>query len=240
MKKHHILSALFLIVGIFVMALLIFFENQIFVFSADNSSEEKKSIPTECPEDLEDLKDNEYYQEAFDEEKNTFSQQKAIDLFLENQDSEFDDYIDLFSGASLTCGLSRLGTEAMQKKKSTEEFAEERLSDLQKINCALFRIYEHSSRISCSGEGSENNITTREDALSCNRSSKSKINQQKEYLVNTMQIALENLDEMILSYPLHKQLECVHEGLIEQREKMIKILRIYAPIQASLVNASSE
>ena len=162
----------------------------------------------------------------------------AVELFLKHQDAAFGAYISDFSGASMTCGLSRPGKPAMEslKKKSLQVFADERLADLRELDCALFAIRESSALLSCPGTDVVEALTVQ----GCDQNAREEIRMIQQDLMETMRISFEEIDEIMLAYPLHKQMECLHEVFTDQRKKLIELFRIFAAVVASFPAGQSQ
>lgn len=234
MKNIFSRLALFLLFAFLVGSLM--WKESFFVSLAEESSDDDlastDTFSVECPANSE----NEYYNAAFGGGDSGISVDAAIDLFLTNQDIAFSDYISQFSGASLTCGLSRLGEESMSNLsiQTPQEFSDERSADLRMIDCALFALGQDGRPFACPTASDDPTIVLGvSEALGCDATMRRSLGQRREDLIITMKILLEEIDELVLAYPLHKQLECLHEEILSQREKLLEILKLYAAIRAS-------
>ncbi len=160
----------------------------------------------------------------------------VVDEFLTRQDELFAERFDELKGSSLQCDLSRSDVPSAFADKRIEplpNFVSARLFELRQADCALFHI-KNSLEVLCD---QTTNISY-ERLFECDTDTKQRIEKMRQDLRIAMQLAIMQLDEMTLAWPIHKRLECLNESLIEFREIFVKIVEQFSKFPKAFINAS--
>ena len=218
------------------------FGGGIFVFSAENIPEnlqKTKNPIVDCPDFSSDFyQKNEYLTAAKKDGKYFF--ERAVDRFSKKENAAFSRYISGFSGASLSCRLTNFSDPVFEneKKISPKTFAAEQFSEFSKFRCAMFFIRERGGLLT--PENFQNFPNTEIDRRAIDAAEKRKMAAAERDLRDALSVALDEISEIALAYPIHRRLECAHEKMATQRRKLIDFLKIYAAVSASIVNISAK
>lgn len=179
-------------------------------------------------------------QQTFEEAKIAFEEEgyeKGVEEFLKKRDEDFAKRFDLFAGTELRCDIKK-GAEqqSLFELKGIEtpiEFTQKQMLLWLSYDCALQDL-EKDPKAYCTSEGTaESNMI-----LNCDTRERAKIAQVRKNLLLAMKLALTQINEMSLPYPLHKRLECLNTHLVEQRRVMIDFVEIFAKVAQSLPNSA--
>lgn len=182
---------------------------------------------------------NPFLAAAWDSERESYHYTLALDSFLEGQNEHFKSYIESLSGTDLKCGLSRddaPSAMADRKIQPLPRFAADRLFELRQIDCALQEM-SITGRLICP-ESTEPGKISRLGVFNCEERMRKEIASVRADLKMATQVALIQLDEMAIAWPIHKRLECLNENTIDLRKQLIEFLGIFAKLPPALINAA--
>jgi hypothetical protein len=182
---------------------------------------------------------NPFLAAAWDAERESYSYAQAIDLFLEGQNEHFSSYIETLSGTDLKCGLSRddvPSAMADQRVQPLPLFAADRLTELRQIDCALQEM-SITGRLICPLSPDSGRLS-RLEVFNCEERMRKEITRARADLKMATQVALIQLDEMAIAWPIHKRLECLNENMIDLRKQMVEFLGVFAKLPPALINAA--
>lgn len=187
----------------------------------------------------EDTSQNPYLNAAFMEDREAYNYFTAVQQFLVDQDEAFSGYIESLSGTDLRCGLSRPDVDdalADRRIEPLPQFAAERFRELRQIDCALYHMRETGKLICPYGE--EEIVMPLTDAFACEKRTRENIAKARTDLRMATRIALLQIDEMAMAWPLHKRLECLNDKLTDLRKQLIEFLTVFAKLPPALINAA--
>jgi len=207
--------------------------------AADSLGEKSSDIPL-IDENIGDCTSlDKKRQQTFEEAKKSFEEgyEKGVEEFLKKRDEDFAKRFELFAGTELRCDIKK-GSEqqSLFELKGIEtplEFTQKQMLLWLPYDCALQDL-EDDPKAYCTSGG----VAGTNAILNCDTRERAKIAQVRKNLLIAMKLALTQINEMALPYPLHKRLECLNTHLVEQRRVMVNFVDIFAKVAQSLPNSA--
>jgi len=159
--------------------------------------------------------------------------------FLANMDQKFQDFLDQFSVISSQdkCRAQKPIREAFSIS-SFEDFSCARQIEFQQFNCAVFQLLDDN--IIWKTQNSNNNFISRNQIFKEQDYIKEEIQEEVELLEISLQIALNDTQEMANYWPLHERLNCLFLSLNREREVLLNFLKIYDDLPGKFKNSASQ